>query len=461
MPVQTPFDAPFVSLFDFGATRNDPTDAAKAANSDAFDKAQDAMTNDSEIWGHPIFVPSGRFYLGRDLHISKSIHLFGTGLQGESVLVLPDGASIIIDPSTNDRPTRSGNECVIRDLQIHCDPRWTAADGASVDLVTLEGRSTKSPGILMRAGATIQHVLIRGFWGTGIAIFSDDDANANQWRIHDVYINECGGHGIHVDGGETQGGFCDGAKIISIGGTGIYESSFGGNTWVGCYVEEAGGRGYLADSVGQPTFVGCFAEGQHPSRLAAGGVVWVGGGDTHGFEDSNAALIAEGFALVHPFQVPNQLNLGIRLLLGYGDNSDALYGWQADAEAGNFWLFRWLNDLKAWSTEMGNTFPTSQRVNYQTALGHVRGDGLQGFPSLLLGPVETDPITGKGKAVRVETSPISGAAPTSGPYQRGDLVFNAPSDYDQEESPQFVGWVCVGDSDPMNLVWKRFGKIEA
>src|SRR5262245_15090260 len=115
MSVQTAFVTPFVSIMDFGANPNDSSATAKVANSAAFDKAQETMTSDPEIWGHPIFVPSGRFYLDRNLHISKSIHLFGTGLQGESVLVLPEGASIIIDPATKERPTRSGNECVIRD----------------------------------------------------------------------------------------------------------------------------------------------------------------------------------------------------------------------------------------------------------------------------------------------------------------------------------------------------------
>ncbi len=100
--------------------------------------------------------------------------------------------------------------------------------------------SKGTPGIKMHAPAIIQSVYIKGVTGTGIYIFGSgkvshgDVYNANQWRIHDVYINICGGHGIHVDGGETQGGLCTGAKIIVVGGSGIYESSFGGNTYVGC-----------------------------------------------------------------------------------------------------------------------------------------------------------------------------------------------------------------------------------
>ena len=58
----------------------------------------------------------------------------------------------------------------------------------------------------------------------------------------------------------------------------------------------------------------------------------------------------------------------------------SLYGWKAEAENGNFWLFRWLDKLKAWSTERGNDRPPSPlRVRLPDGLGHARGDGLQGF----------------------------------------------------------------------------------
>ena len=449
-----------LNIVDFGAIPDDLSATAQTANSAAFVKVQDAMLNDLETWGQSVFVPPGMFYLAGDLHIRKALDLFGTGLQGESILVLPNGSSIIVDPATNADPAHSGAECVIRDLQIHCSPMWTAAEDSTVDLVTLTGPSTSQPAILLQATAHLQRLLIRGFWGTGVYIFAGGETNANQWRILDLYISECGGHGLHVDGGETQGGLCSGAKMISIGGNGVYESSFGGNTYVGCYVEEARGRGYFCDAAGQATFVGCFAESQKPTRLAGGGAVWIGGSSS-GFEDSPTALILESFANVHPFEMPHLLNRQIKLLLGYNDNTNALYGWKADAESGIFWLFRWLETLKAWSTEMGNTLPTAARVSYQTAQGHARGAGLQGFPSLLLGPVETEPDSDQAKAIRVETTAISGAAPQSGPYQRGDLIFNAPGDYaDSAALPAYVGWVCVDDSDKEHLVWRRFGKIE-
>jgi hypothetical protein len=224
------------------------------------------------------------------------------------------------------------------------------------------------------------------------------------------------------------------------------------------------GRGYETESPGQTTFVGCFSEAAKPTRLAGGGSVWIGG-SAGGFEDSASAFIVQSLGEVYPFPIYSNVKTKVaKLMLGYDDDSNALYGWKAEAEGGNFWLVRWLDTLKAWSTERGNDRPPSPfQVSYQTGLGHARGDGLQGFPAMLLGPVESDAVTGKPKAVRLETLATAGSPPADGPYQRGDLILHAPSDYDDPLNlPEFVGWVCVSDSNPgpNRLVWKRFGSIE-
>lgn len=89
MSIKTPFVTPFVSIRDFGAVPDDPRRAVRLANSEAFDRAQAAMKSDPFAFGHPLFVPSGTFYLAGDLHVSKSLELFGTGALGESILMFP------------------------------------------------------------------------------------------------------------------------------------------------------------------------------------------------------------------------------------------------------------------------------------------------------------------------------------------------------------------------------------
>jgi hypothetical protein len=274
--------------------------------------------------------------------------------------------------------------------------------------------------------------------------------NANQWRIHDVYVNSCGGHGLHVDGGETQGGLCTGAKIIVVGGNGIYESSAGGNTYVGCYVEVAKGRGYMSDSGGQVTFVGCFAEPTALNRLLGGGVVWVGGSSGTAFTDDTNAFIAEGYGNVHPFVVPNRKEPDIRLYLGYpNDGTDAttVCAWRNNN--GEFHIMRWDMENKVWTTENGAILPVSGKLRplvdrnvatYLTGNGHARGPWLQGFREMLLGVAD--------HPMKISV----GGKPADGTGEVGDVVYNTDPQVDSH-----IGWVCTG----RDREWKPFGKIEA
>lgn len=378
MSIQAPFVTPFVSIRDFGAVPDDLTPAVRAANSQAFGQAQAAMKSDPNAFGHPLFVPSGTFYLADDLHISKSLELFGTGIRGESILMFPQfksliidpGHSLIVDPGDKVDLALSGANCVIRDLQIISEENWTMDpllpfDPHNFDPPTFEGTSKGTPGIKMHSTAIIQRVYIAGFTGTGIYIFTTGgDFNANTWKIHHVYINNCAGHGIHVDGAESQSGLCTGAEIINVGGSGIYNSSAGGNTYVGCDVEVAKGRGYASDSQGQTTFVGCFSEAPESVRLSPGGNVWVGGApggplEGPGFTDDTTAFITEGYGNVHPFEVPNLKDPHIRLLVGYpndGTDPTTVCAWATNNGEGGaveVYVMRWDVDIKYGPSRMG------------------------------------------------------------------------------------------------------------
>lgn len=472
MSIQTPFVTPFVSVRDFGAVPDDPSLEVRLANSKSFEQAQAAMQSHPFAWGHPLFVPSGTFFLADDLHIKKSLLLFGTGMQGESVLKFPAFKSLIIDPGEGNEgdPSIGGTECVICDLQIISEEDWVTDTAApfnetNFDPPELESTSKGTPGIMMGSTATIQRVYIKGFSGTGIYLKKIGATNVNQWRIHDVYIESCGGHGIHVGGhgpeqhdakSETQGGICTGAKIFTAEGNGIYDGSFGGNTYVGCYIEETKGRGFASDSPGQVSFIGCFAEAIEPVRLRGGGNVWVGGASGAGFTDDTTAFIAESYGNVHPFEAPNLKDPSIRLLVGYpndGTDPTTICAWANNN--GEFYVMRWDMDNKVWAIESGAIVPerdndgnflglpelgARQIATYLTGTGHPRGPWLAGFREILLGPVDS-PI----KINRGDDPPADGMI--------GDIVFRATPQDDG-----FIGQVCIDSGPPP--IWKRFGKIE-
>lgn len=90
-----------IDIRDFGAVPDDKTPGAMAANTLAFRLIQSVMKNVVDgvdySWGGRVFVPPGVFYLDDHLHIERAIELFGTGMQGESVLVFDHGKSLIVE----------------------------------------------------------------------------------------------------------------------------------------------------------------------------------------------------------------------------------------------------------------------------------------------------------------------------------------------------------------------------
>jgi hypothetical protein len=425
----------------FGATMND--DTAGATNSTVLQHIQEAIFNGNEVWGHSIFIPPGALHLADDLHVFRAIELFGTGIQGESRIVMAPGKSVIVDP-VGGAPNHSGTECVIRDIQIISGDNWTATNATPFNPDNFspgnyEGTCLGTPGIVLNAPATLARVCIIGFSGTGVYVYAGGTTNANQWRMHDLYVSMCGGHGIHVDGGETQGGFCSGAKAIAIGGNGIYESSFGGNTYVGCYTEYVIGRGYSCDTVGQATFVGCFAEAAAPSRLL--GAVFIGGNPGYLTSDT-VALIAPSVVDVKPFNINNIKGTStITTHVGVDDASHAPLGWRTSDDGAYFWQ-RWSREQQAWIFERhGSSTPAGYVTGSTDAAGgslHPRGAGVQGFPWILLGSNPTAPDTGK-PAIRITTSPsVPDWDPDDDIWHVGDRIFNT------EAAPGAAdGWVCV------------------
>jgi hypothetical protein len=153
-------------------------------------------------------------------------------------------------------------------------------------------------GIRIRAnGCSVRDVTVSGMSGAGIQIVAQDievpDAkvNANGWMLRNVDIFECDGHGLHVDGSDTNGGAFFGGVFIGNGGptsdedfTGpgfnIFDSSFLGNTYVQVQMGSGGQGSFFTDSIGGGcTFIGCYQEGSGGGvNIASNSCTIVGGG---------------------------------------------------------------------------------------------------------------------------------------------------------------------------------------
>ena len=146
-------------------------------------------------------------------------------------------------------------------------------------------------GIKLRARATIRDVSILNCSGNGIHIEAQDpelpnadpSVNANGWRLDNVNVGDCDGHGYYVNGSDAQGGVAIGGSLLangqSAGNYAIYESSFLGNVYVGCLMEVNGNAVFADNAGGGSVFLGCYLEGGFgDGMILRNSAIVIGGG---------------------------------------------------------------------------------------------------------------------------------------------------------------------------------------
>lgn len=167
---------------------------------------------------------------------------------------------------------------------------WTIKVPTIVDNIVRWKYLGGGHGIKLRARATIRDVTIDSCSGNGVHIEAQDpeliaaQANANAWRLDNVLVFSCDGHGYYINGSDTNGGLAVGGDLTgngllpngrSAGNYAIYESSFLGNTFVGCSMEANGNAVFAASIGGSSVFLGCYLEGGDGN-----GILWEPGGSS-------------------------------------------------------------------------------------------------------------------------------------------------------------------------------------
>ena len=186
-----------------------------------------------------IVVPGGIFFIGATLNIHASVIIEGQGVGsangGASVLTWPsDTTGIVIQRSntigeTTEFPdntnTKGGDGTIIRNLKL----QGGGSFGSAAD------------GIRMRARGTIDQCLVTGFPRDGIHIEAgagtggSTEGNANSWQVHNCRLITNKRNGLYVDGADVNAGTAIAVDASSNGRWGILDSSFLGNTYIGCH----------------------------------------------------------------------------------------------------------------------------------------------------------------------------------------------------------------------------------
>ena len=206
-----------------------------------------------------LFVPSGVYFLGTNtLDISHSLTMYGEGQRasGSSVLRWTAGTTGIRSQAVNTVGANGYNAA------------WTdysAGNGSIIRNLALEGGyagvESEAHGIHMRSTLSISDVYINGFPGDGI--FSRaaagsggaDEGNANGFTVDRVTVQNCR-NGLYVDSADTNAGV---VTVLNASGNrkwGIWDSSFLGNTYVGCHAAANGWDGAIGSIPTGCTYLG-------------------------------------------------------------------------------------------------------------------------------------------------------------------------------------------------------------
>jgi len=129
----------------------------------------------------------------------------------------------------------------------------TAADGSILQGLELvgSGTSTTAHGVWMRARAIVRDCVISGFGGNGLQIVAaagvaetepQSEGNANNWHVDNIRCQGNGEWGVFVDGPDANAGLGIGIDCSGNGSGGFWDSSFLGNTYIGCHTATNGSQ---------------------------------------------------------------------------------------------------------------------------------------------------------------------------------------------------------------------------
>lgn len=420
-----------LNVRDFGAVGDGVTDDLHAFQA-AIEALRPSVTprfGSVDNVGGVICVPRGNYKLAGNLVINRSIRLEGEtgGSRFPSSVLLfnagTDPAGIVIETANGVAANPRGDSTILAHLAII-------------------STSTENPahGVWLKARATLLWCRVKGFGGHGIFVDGRGDQpqqlNANTWQIIGGITENNLGHGLYIQGADSNAGFCLGLAADDNGGSGIYDSSFLGCTFMACSTQANRAAAYRVETKHNTVLLGCYSEGGQPPSLLQHPCLVLGGDHGAGIEVPAGQLPAlrifnaqsiSGFVVTNP-EGPYKIRTAI------GRNPRTAFHWQAENES----------DEGSLKYDEGWWHFVRNRSTANSVLAMSGPTASEGPANLWL---PKGYFLGKGSDRHNVT--VTNAMPTAA-GGIGDRVYNAAP------SPGgYVGWVYTASG------WKGFGLIES
>lgn len=381
-----------------------------------------------------IKLPAGKMLFGDTLVLDSSIHIVGhsagqSGGNWSTTIVFPADTTGIIVKKGQVNPLENGG------------------DGSIIEGVFLSGgRGSYGHGIWLQGRAKIRDCFITNFAENGINVVADSGSrtNANNWIVDTASSNGNGGHGIYVQGGDTNAGCAQQVDVSANGGWGILDASFLGNTYIACHAAANVSGAYKSSNPNaRCLFLGCYSEGGQPdSEISYPSTVV--GGIWSGLKGTGNFAVDGGFNVVKSKNGNGKPQIAVGTGGGVNSNFTSAVLSLTDPEhsywpfilqwAKGRWKMLWAN-LDAGEVLSFYTRSATKENGYQRNLSARSGE--IGLPKGFFG---------KGMRYRGEAS----EPPTDGEWLVGDILYN-----ENPQSGSFIGWTFVVTKE-----WKPFGQIQ-
>lgn len=301
-------------------------DNTAAQNTAAFDAAMEAMANAATSRGRTLRLPYGTIPVNT-LRVTRSCRIEGCGSagtwNGTTLQVAAGYDGIVVDAYETSPDAGFGDWTTIANLLVTAAAKTTTAHGIRLNArarvsscsvtgfkgdgvhivadtatltdtiawpastaVKIGDRCTNDSGkgyVCIQAGTTASS---GGPTGTNTVSISDGTAawryavgtNANNWFLDHVRTASNDGHGVYVQGGDSNAGIALGVDASSNGGWGIWDYSFLGNTYVGCHTTANTLGPYKSNGLNaRNLFLGCYSESGQPASSIDAPATVVGG----------------------------------------------------------------------------------------------------------------------------------------------------------------------------------------
>ena len=399
---------------DYGAVGDGGTDDRAAIQA-----AIDATASSVSSKGKVVQLSSKTYHISGPIYLKRSVQLRGVGNQGfysaTKISVTGGQTAIIIDNIYTSSDGGSGSWSHISDMQIESATQTGSADG-----------------VVFKTRASMDRVRVDNFGGNGISINCDvgmvPSQNGNLWTLYDCYTDQNLGHGLYINGGDSNGGVSIKHQSDANGGYGIYDSSFLANTHIGSHTQGNKLGGYFSDDPNASTvFMGCYSEGDEPASSISYPAIIIGGVLSLRLGTSTCITLKSGINRPMTFKVDSVGSVQIGtlgsnpnsyLIMGNPDNgSDFTFRYEAPGGYSKFFSFK--------MTESGSGYG----LMFANTLAQIPG------PKQIAQGTPVFPFSYFLKKAHITSD---SAIPAEGTWDVGDQIWDsAPT------AGGMVGWLCA------------------